>query len=71
MRLEIAPEPLWKAPGNASEAAARGEKKESKEDSRLLIYTKNEPEMLSEQLPRCFEGSEHCSSASGGVSGRF
>ena len=70
MRVEIAPEPFWKAPGDASEAAARGKKKERKEDSGLLIYTKNWPEMLSEQLPRCFEGPEHCSSASGGVSGR-
>ena len=30
MRVEIAPEPLWKAPGDASEAAARGKKKERK-----------------------------------------
>ena len=70
MRVEIAPEPLRKAPGDTSEAAARGKKKERKEDSGLLIYTKNGPGMLSEQLPRCFEGPEHCSSASGGVSGR-
>ena len=70
MRVEIAPEPLRKAPGDTSEAAARGKKKERKEDSGLLIYIKNGPGMLSEQLPRCFEGPEHCSSASGGVSGR-
>ena len=37
-------------------AAARGKKKQRKEDSGLLIYTQNGPEMLSEQLPRCFEG---------------
>ena len=56
MRVEMAPEPLWKAPGDASEAAARGKKKERKEVSGLSIYTKNCSEMLSEQLPRCFEG---------------
>ena len=67
MQVEIVPEPLWKAPGDASEAAARGKKKERKEDSGLFIYTKNEPGMLSEQLPRCFEGPKHCSSASGGL----
>ena len=66
MRVEIAPEPLRKAPGGTSEAATRGKKKEGKEDSGLLIYTNNGPGMLSEQLPRCFEGPEHCSSASGG-----
>ena len=70
MRVEIAPEPLRKAPGDTSEAAARGKKKERKEDSGLLIYIKNGPGMLSEQLPRCSEGPEHCSSASAGVSGR-
>ena len=48
MRDEIAPEPLWKAPGDASEAAARGKKKERKEDSGLLIYTKNGADVLSE-----------------------
>ena len=37
MRVEIAPEPFWKAPGDTSEAAARGKKKERKEDSGLLI----------------------------------
>ena len=56
MRVEIAPEPLRKAPGDTSEAAARGKQKERKEDSGLLIYTKNGPGMLSEQLPRSFEG---------------
>ena len=40
MRVEIAPEPLRKAPGDTSEAAARGKKKERKEDSGLLIYPK-------------------------------
>ena len=70
MRVEIAPEPLWKAPGDASEAAARGKKKQRKEDSGLLIYTQHGPKMLLEQLPRCFEGPEHCSSGSGVVSGR-
>ena len=38
------------------EAAARGKKKQRKEDSGLLMYTNNGPEMLSEQLPKCFEG---------------
>ena len=41
MRVEIVPEPFRKAPGDTSEAAARGKKKERKADSGLLIYTKN------------------------------
>ena len=49
MRVEIAPEPLRRAPGDTSEAAARGKKKERKEDSGILIYTKNGPE--------CFQSS--------------
>ena len=52
MRVEIAPEPLWKTPGDASEAAARGKKKERKEDSGLLIYTNNGPRAASEVLRR-------------------
>ena len=38
------------------ESNGQGQEKKRKEDSGLLIYIQNGPEMLSEQLPRCFEG---------------
>ncbi len=37
-------------------AAARDKKEQRKEDLGLLIKPENWSEMVSEQLPRCFEG---------------
>ena len=45
-------------------------KNKEKETQGFKFTHQNEPEMPSEQLPKCFEGPEHCSSGSGGVSGR-